>query len=740
MESTTAEMNLRVPIGYYIFNVYFGFFARSVILGEREWVPNHDGGPKDQVTGIEHHGEILEALALKLDQSVNRADERILFYLYTKHNPKDPQVLKFNSLESFRTSWFEGDHSTVFITHGFLNTANSEAVTSVRDAYLNGTEELNVITVDWSAYSISFYSSACGKVESIGSDIARMINFMKSYTELKLYLTTLVGHSLGAHIMGVAGREVTGGKVNQIFALDPAGPGFEGKNSSSQLSPRDARNVQVIHTCGNALGYRGRLGDADFYPNGGLSQPGCALGDSIFNGACSHGRSFWYFAESLNSPTGFQAIKCRSGENPHKGQCRGKARLMGGRSNTINVTGVSYLKTHDTPPYAVLLQPNKLRTMKMSIVCFIPCIYSAIFGQTFDLPRTSIYVIDRNNNSNNHRYDWIPDRGPRPEELSMTLQQTDGVVQALALTGQHHDKRSTSQVLFHLYTKKNPTDGQELKIGSLKSVRNSFFQSTKRTVFITHGFFITASFSPVTSIRDEYLKSTEEVNVIAVDWSPLAISLYNIAAINVVTAGIEIARMIDFLRKQAKLKLFATTLVGHSLGAHVVGVAGRRVTGGKVSRIFGLDPALPYFSEKNATGRLSRSSARNVQVIHTNGGQLGLLEPLGHADFYVNGGASQPGCTVLDSFFAGSCSHGRAFWLFAESINSPVGFKSIKCRPRDNYYKGPSGGSQVALMGGVWKRHPPVGIYYLQTSDTAPFALRMRRKRNRKCTGMRRTK
>lgn len=56
---------------------------------------------------------------------------------------------------------------------------------------------------------------------------------------------------------------------------------------------------------------------------------------------------------------------------------------------------------------------------------------------------------------------------------------------------------------------------------------------------MTHGccifFFLTA-----------YLSSTEEVNVIAVDWSPFSISLYPWAVEKMETVGKKTARMIDF--------------------------------------------------------------------------------------------------------------------------------------------------------------------------------------------------
>lgn len=58
----------------------------------------------------------------------------------------------------------------------------------------------------------------------------------------------------------------------------------------------------------------------------------------------------------------------------------------------------------------------------------------------------------------------------------------------------------------------------------------------------------------------------------------------------------------------------------------------------------GLDPALPLFTEGNRDARLDRHDAQYVEVIHTCGGYLGFAVPIGHVDFYPNGGSSQPGC------------------------------------------------------------------------------------------------
>lgn len=73
-----------------------------------------------------------------------------------------------------------------------------------------------MIIVDWSALSVAPYHWSVRRVEMIGKEIARMIESLRIHAKLDLRTTTLVGHSLGAHIMGVAGRE-SKGAVNQIF-------------------------------------------------------------------------------------------------------------------------------------------------------------------------------------------------------------------------------------------------------------------------------------------------------------------------------------------------------------------------------------------------------------------------------------------------------------------------------------------------------------------------------------------
>lgn len=137
--------------------------------------------------------------------------------------------------------------------------------------------------------------------------------------------------------------------------------------------------------------------------------------------------------------------------------------------------------------------------------------------------------------------------------------------------------------------------------------------------------------------------------------------------------------------KEGGLKLETLHLIGHSLGAHIVGIAGKNVKSGKIPRITGLDPASPLFSLKDPAGRLSDTDAKLVEIVHSNAGYLGFSTPLGRISFYLNGGRSQPGCG-LDLF--NICAHSRSYIYYAESIHNPTGFYAWKCESYDQMKKG----------------------------------------------------
>lgn len=111
-------------------------------------------------------------------------------------------------------------------------------------------------------------------------------------------------------------------------------------------------------------------------------------------------------------------------------------------------------------------------------------------------------------------------------------------------------------------------------------------------------------------------------------------------------------------------------LVGHSLGAHVVGFIAKEVKKmglGKVSRMTGLDPAFPFFELQGPEGRIDKSDAEFVQIVHTNSGFLweGCLsfkEPLGIDKFILQG-------KKVHNFYG----------LFLQTTNSLLIYKIKEC-------------------------------------------------------------
>lgn len=55
-------------------------------------------------------------------------------------------------------------------------------------------------------------------------------------------------------------------------------------------------------------------------------------------------------------------------------------------------------------------------------------------------------------------------------------------------------------------------------------------------------------------------------------------------------------------------------------------------------------PAGPLFSVNNPNDRIDSTDAEYVEIIHTDTRSFGFGDPIGHTDFYPNGGFGQPGC------------------------------------------------------------------------------------------------
>lgn len=121
--------------------------------------------------------------------------------------------------------------------------------------------------------------------------------------------------------------------------------------------------------------------------------------------------------------------------------------------------------------------------------------------------------------------------------------------------------------------------------------------------------------------------------------------------------------------------------------------------------------------------RLDESDGDFVDVIHSCGGTLGYMKPLGNIDFYPNGGkAIQPGCNGMTELIE-ACSHGRAYHYYTESILVPNSFYGHSCYSWQAYTDGKCSPANESVLMGAYVPHTAKGIYFLKTNHKSPFGL-----------------
>lgn len=222
----------------------------------------------------------------------------------------------------------------------------------------------------------------------------------------------------------------------------------------------------------------------------------------------------------------------------------------------------------------------------------------------------------------------------------------------------------STDIKYFLYTRNNPNNENILLLNDASSIQNSHYNQLKPLRIIIHGFNNNYLSDINVNIKDAYL-DVEDVNVIVLDWSSAAGSTvveYFEVIKDVPDVGKYFAQFIRFLIdfEGTSNLLDRTIVIGFSLGAHIAGMAGkklRKAENKSFQIIVALDPAAPGFSLDNPSGRLNRSDAEYLIVIHTASIGLGFKEPIGHVDYYPNFADFQPGCFALDL----ACHHVRAW-------------------------------------------------------------------------------
>ncbi|KAF5301941.1 hypothetical protein FQR65_LT08676 [Abscondita terminalis] len=263
---------------------------------------------------------------------------------------------------------------------------------------------------------------------------------------------------------------------------------------------------------------------------------------------------------------------------------------------------------------------------------------------------------------------------------------------------------------FFFFSRTNPTERILIDLDDFDFVLTNNIDPLLPMYTITHGFLEGGDRNWIKLITKELL-IRENCNIIVIDWHGGSDPPYSQAVANIRLVGAIAAHLLaDLARHTGEKKLKHVHSIGHSLGAHLsayIGYTLQKDFNLKLGRISGLDPAEPHFAKSQAPVRLDRSAAYYVDVIHTDAsafirGGLGIVESVGHVDYYPNGGNNQPGCdrSVMQSislesgsFFKGmrsflGCNHIRSHLLFLESINTKCPFSSITCNAYEDLVNG----------------------------------------------------
>jgi len=250
-------------------------------------------------------------------------------------------------------------------------------------------------------------------------------------------------------------------------------------------------------------------------------------------------------------------------------------------------------------------------------------------------------------------------------------------INVLPATREHINTR------FMLHTREKPAIHEDVYItADRSSIDTTTFDPSKPVKFIVHGFVDTGYLAWLREMA-EALLGDGDYNVVRVDWGGGSLPMYCKAVANTRVVGLEIAHLVNFLIDDYQLNPASVHLIGHSLGAHTSGYAGERITG--LGRITGMDPAGPYFTGTPDFIRIDPTDAIFVDNIHTDSDPIYFLgygtdQPMGHVDFYPNGGHDQPGCDpvsigidVIQDIDEGirelaACNHGRSYKFFTDVL------------------------------------------------------------------------
>lgn len=279
-------------------------------------------------------------------------------------------------------------------------------------------------------------------------------------------------------------------------------------------------------------------------------------------------------------------------------------------------------------------------------------------------------------------------------------------------------------VEFELYTQRNPEVHERVLIDNAASLAKSNFNSLHPTRLIIHGCCTNGSSESIQYPRAGYIKQGE-FNVFGVNWATGA-DFFPIRSYEkrMKDVGKTVAKFIEFLIREGGASMKDMGVIGHSAGAVTVSFVGTALNGTLPVQI-SLDPPTSFSYFLYGTLFPNKKDARYVEVIHTAATVKNLFIhlPLGHADFYPNGGAFQPYCDRYEKEQEKIyCNHMIAIAYFSESVRSEKGFWSKRCKKLEGVIEGKCDSDGVHKRMGGEPIDTTEGIFYLKTEENFPFA------------------
>jgi len=304
------------------------------------------------------------------------------------------------------------------------------------------------------------------------------------------------------------------------------------------------------------------------------------------------------------------------------------------------------------------------------------------------------------------------------------------------------------KIKFFLWTRENPDQHDIIEL-SESSIEDSHFNPAHPVIILAHGW--NSHGRGMGEDYNQYYFEVGDYNIFSIDWSKLeSWANYPTSAVRTRAVGEHAANLVKILDGFPGV-FDQIHVIGHSLGAHVAGFLGKRVQNlglGKLKRVTGLDPAEPFFDLAGPDDRIDKGDAEFVDIIHTNSGMLwngclSMKRPVGHMDFYPEGGQHQPGCVeacigsmcmniTIEDLIKGGCSHERSNAYFKESIVAREGhqFRAWMCGGEsffedswEDFQEGKCCWGDEVVMGQWAEKRADEGTYYLHVAEESPHAL-----------------